>query len=282
MNKFLIIIFTLLSSTAALSDEYTGWIERVTGIQNNVKLVRNENEVSISQFMPVKNGDLIKVLDASTTVEISLIDGKKIKIDNTKTFKISGSGKVPTISSNLMNWLVSLVKNDSKEQRLIMAASRDSNEYRRLSIPMLQDETTLVSGKRLLALSWLGGKAPYEIKFLLKNNQITKAHFDKILSNNIVELINLPPGTYDLIVNDATGATWREKVIAVEDKTVPTFPEEFKKFPPQLNRLLSASWLAGQDDGKWILEAYTMLMENYSESVAEITLKERFESGSMR
>lgn len=280
MHRPLLALIALVSSSTALGGVDVGWIEKINGNPSDVQILRGGKKVEATQFLPIQKGDQLSVVNDNTSLEVSLANGKRLKVDKSKSQIAQQAGEVPALSGNLMNWVASLAKKESKEPRIITAASRNSNEGGKLSIPLLKDDTTLIAGDRTLALAWQGGKAPYEVKLVRRDTQMVGAVFQGVENNRIMEKINLAPGAYELVVSDSAGTTWREKVIAVSNRSLPEIPVEFQSMSSSLKQVLTASWLASIEDGKWDLEAYTLIATLPQHSLAEKMVLQALENGN--
>lgn len=258
MNFLKTTLLYLIASSSAFAGIDVGWIEKINGYPSDVLILRKGQKIEATQFLPIQNGDQVSVLSKSTSLVVSLSNMKSLKVENSKPIIIQQTGEVPALFSNLFNWIASLDK-DLKAQRIITASSRSSSDGKGLTIPLLKDDTTLISGDRILALAWHGGTAPYEVSLVQRETRKVSAQFLNLESNRLVATVSITPGQYELIVSDSDRTEWREKVLAVASRPIPEPPAELIALHPYERRLATAIWLAGIEEGKWALEAYTLI-----------------------
>ena len=279
MKRTLLVLLAVAFSSTALGRTDLGWIEKINGDSVDVQIIRNSNKVDAIQFLAIQQGDNVSIVRGSTSVEISLANGKRLRVDKSTPQIALQTGAIPSLSGNLMNWVGSLASKEPNGNRIVTASTRNIGAFKKLSVPLLRDNTTIVAGERKLALAWQGGKAPFEVKLVRLDTQAVEATFKTLAANRLVETINLPPGTYELVVGDSAGASWHERVIAVTSSGLPETPAEFEVLSPSLRRVISAAWLSGIDDGKWALEAYTLIAALPQHSPADNRLLQALEMG---
>ena len=279
MKRTLLVLLAVAFSSTALGRTDIGWIEKINGDSVDVQIIRNSNKVDAIQFLAIQQGDNVSIVRGSTSVEISLANGKRLRVDKSTPQIALQTGAIPSLSGNLMNWVGSLASKEPNGNRIVTASTRNIGAFKKLSVPLLRDNTTIVAGERKLALAWQGGKAPFEVKLVRLDTQAVEATFKTLAANRLVETINLPPGTYELVVGDSAGASWHERVITVTSSGLPEAPAEFNVLSPSLRRVISAAWLSGIDDGKWALEAYTLIAALPQYSPADNRLLQALEMG---
>lgn len=284
MRCSILAIIAILSSTSAWSGVEVGWIEDISGNAADVDVVRNGKKIDAVRFLPIQNGDRVSVANNSPTkVTVSFGNGRNSDtIDKSHALTVKQTGEVPSVATNLMAWVVSLGKKEPQDQRVVMASTRTSSDSsNKLNIPLLPDEATLIAGKRPLALAWQGGKPPYEVTLVRRDTREVSARFSELNTTQIIKDVSLSPGVYELVVRDSASAAWREKVLAVEGGAIPEPPAELRALPENARRLLSASWLAGVEEGKWALEAYTQIALLANRNGAEENFLRALEAGQL-
>ena len=270
---------TLLTSTIAWCAADIGWIDAINGNRNDVQILREGKKIDATQFLPIQENDRIEVVNTRTTVVLSFANGKTVNIDKGHTQIAKNSGQVPTVAGNLLGWIARLGKNEPSSQNKVLASSRGKGDSGKVSIPMLKNDNFLVAGDRVLALAWHGGKAPFTVKLIRRDNQAVIVTFTGVTDTKLVRQINIQPGIYELVVSDASGTGWREKLIAVANRTLPSSPLEFEDLPQDVRTALSTSWLASTDDGQWMLEAYTQIATQPNHSAADLMVLRALEEG---
>ena len=279
MKRTLLVLLAVAFSSTALGRTDIGWIEKINGDSVDVQIIRNSNKVDAIQFLAIQQGDNVSIVRGSTSVEISLANGKRLRVDKSTPKIALQTGAIPSLSGNLMNWVGSLASKEPNGNRIVTASTRNIGAFKKLSVPLLRDNTTIVAGERKFALAWQGGKAPFEVKLVRLDTQVVEATFKTLAANRLIETINLPPGSYELVVGDSAGASWHERVITVTSSGLPEAPAEFNVLSPSLRRVISAAWLSGIDDGKWALEAYALIAALPEHSPADNRLLQALEMG---
>ena len=280
MSRLAFLSISLFISASVWAGADVGWIEKIRGAPTAVQIIRDGKRIDATQFLPLQNGDQIYVETVATTVELSFANGKNLTIRQGQRETVTQSGEVPSVAGNLMSWIASLARSDKKKSNVVLASSRDTGEGTGLSIPLLKDDNTLIAGDREMALAWHGGKAPYELKLVQRETQKIGAHFKGLMHNRLLEKVSITPGIYELVVSDSVGDTWREKLIVVSETRLPEAPESLNVFPSHLKEILTALWLAGIDDGRWVLEAYTLIARQaHQEAPGVEAVMQAFEAG---
>lgn len=264
MKRSLLAMLVLAFSSASWGGVEVGWVTKITGNPSQVKIVRNAASVVAVPFLAIENGDRIEVSGGDAVIEVSFANGTTAKVIKDRPLNVASSERVPTLGSNLMHWLLTLGKEDQKAKSTVTASARSGSDGDSLSMPLLRDSNNLVAGERNLALAWKGGKAPYALKLLRRDTRAITASFDNLATNHIFEKVNVKPGQYEVVVSDASGSSWREKLIVVADRSLPEPPDELKNVSASLRPTMVAYWLASIDDGSWTLEAYTLLAQQYT------------------
>lgn len=260
MKRTLCAATMLLATTSVWSAVDVGWIESISGNAKDVRILRQGKIIEAAQFLPIQEGDNVTVVAGGTAVAITLGNGQKLTADNAHPLTATRSGAVPSVAGNLMGWIASLGKKESRGQTMVITSSRGADSAEKLAIPLLRNDNMLVAGDRPLALAWQGGKPPYSVKLLRRDTQKEAGSFAGIQQTHLVETIHITQGIYEIVLSDAAGATWREKLIAVANRTLPNAPAELDRLPEQIRTAVAAGWLAGIDDGLWVLEAYTQIV----------------------
>lgn len=285
-NRFirLVIFFAFFFSSAALwAKPDVGWIESINGNPTAVQIMRDGKALAAIQFLPIQAGDRITIRDDVTTVDVTYGHGGTLQVAPQKPVTVSKQDRaVPNVASNLMNWLVSTATMERKKPGVVSATSRELGGDENLSMPLLANNSTVISGARSLALAWLGGKAPYQLEILRRDTRSSVVQVKNIPGRNFVIRVDLPVGTYELLLIDSNGVTWREKLAAKPEDRLPSSPKELTQLPEQLQKILVASWLATIENGQWAVEAYSRVVELERLNVpGSVSLKAALEAGNM-
>lgn len=130
-----------------------------------------------------------------------------------------------------------------------------------LSIPLLEGPKMLAAGKRPFCLSWQGGKPPYRIRLYHQYERRPFIEREPVKENSLmIDNLALSPGNYNLKIDDAEGRKLQAKFTVVDPNELPRMPHEHELRQSDLTEAakiaLYATWLAAQNDGKWVFECY--------------------------
>ncbi len=128
------------------------------------------------------------------------------------------------------------------------------------SLPMLfHRRPRVVAGERDFSVAWAGGKAPFEVRVLRKDDGAVVLERSGLAERHLPPAkAALAPGRYGLTVTDAKAASATVSFSAVDAGKLPQPPTGLvpEGFPPEIRRLAESAWIAQQADGRWMLEAY--------------------------
>jgi|GEM_PF-999489 len=219
--------------------------------------------------------DVINLLPEQSILQLQL--GSQSVITDVKykdlAYTVHATGEVPTINNNLVSWLGQWLTqaHDNQLQQAVILRSRGETENTTapLSITLLakaKQEQQLVAGERLLYLTWHGGKAPFTVTLEHSGNA-------QVLATNIQtqwlrQTVSLSPGKYQLLLQD----TQTKAAVSYQFTVVAKLPAVSDQLGPvnlsgdNLRLVIQATWLANQEEGKWLWEAYQqvgILADNY-------------------
>ncbi len=232
--------------------------------------------------------DVIDLLPEQSILQLQL--GSQSVITDVKykdlAYTVHATGEVPTINNNLVSWLGQWLTqaNENQLQQAVILRTRGETENTTTlpSITLLASapqEQQLIAGERLLELAWSGGKAPFTLT-------LAHAGHAQVLATNLQtqwlrQTVSLSPGKYQLLLQDAQIKGPISYQFTVVTK-LPSMPDELSMVNLSANHLrlvIQSAWLANQDEGKWLWEAYQqvgMLADNY---LSARTLKTALEQG---
>ena len=165
---------------------------------------------------------------------------------------------------NLWEWACHFFKErDDYEKRCYMKHlyTPRNGKNDSLVIPLLEGPRILAAVKRPFCLSWQGGSPPYRIRLYHQYERKPFIEREPVKENSLkIEDLALSPGNYSLKINDAEGRKLQAKFTVVDPNEVPQMPyqEELRQrdWSEAAKITLHATWLAAQNDGKWIFESY--------------------------
>lgn len=188
-------------------------------------------------------------------------------------YTVHAKGEVATIPKNLVTWLGQWLTrtNDQQLQQAVLLRTRGETENATTlpSITLLakaKQEQQLVAGERVLYLAWEGGKAPFTLTLEHAGNAQVLA--TKSQTQWIRQKVSLSLGKYQLLLQDAQTKEAVKYPFTVVTQ-LPSSPDELNPVnlpADNLRSLTQAAWLASQEEGKWIWEAYQQvvaLADNY-------------------
>lgn len=222
-------------------------------------LIRGQKKVDIAFLTELQANDILVVNDDQHYLQIKLADNSSVKVTAAQSpYIVPAQGKIPSIFDNFKIWVGGLMTRHQEEVQAVSVSVRGSDGNKPPYMPLLEGESqVLVAGKRALFLTWKKGKPDYKITLKQGENTV----FEQMVKNSNFQLpeLELTPGPYRLLLSDA------------EQRPVDhafTVVEKLPPYPPELTdeRLASLSeparltvrtlWLAEQDNGKWMFEAY--------------------------
>lgn len=291
MKKITVIATIWSLAVPAMADIELGWIERIDGDPGDVRVLRAGQMMAARPFLPLERGDRISVEAARTKVVITFPNRlSPMEVNQSTPFEIEDTAhtavKVPSVASNLLAWMGSLGKKDVGLARVAVTATRQGQSENQpqqdpdtLEVPLVTDDTVVVAGKRQLAVSWRGGKPPFTASLVRMETQEVVASLSGLAVNNFIAKAELFPGAYEIVITDAKGRIWRERLIEVIPGPIPTAPSELQDLPTESRRILTAAWLASFPGGRWVLEGYSLLALQPEPSPAEARLMQALAVG---
>lgn len=257
MTRFLI-AFLLGVSLSAYGKDGVGSLWEISGASEDVRIIRAKRPVPPSKNLILETDDEVSVVTDNTSVQIYLNDGTPVRVDKKNPYTLTAV-KGNSVLGNMFRWFASPRK-PAPASRTVMAATRGSKHGHtdKLRVPLVKEGATLIAGDRPVALAWFGGTGPVQVQLIRRDTRVV-AFTGSYTTNRLVETVGLSPGVYEVLVRDANSRKWRGKVVVVEEQKLPSSPASFNEFPPEIGETLNIAWLAGHDQGKWILEAYARL-----------------------
>jgi hypothetical protein len=170
---------------------------------------------------------------------------------------IRTNSAAPSMLGNLVTGLFNVVNDWRDYERHVVTLGIRGEEP--LDLPLLwADESYVVEGSRPLAVSWIGGEAPFAVEIgpeggapLVAQERVSGQASEPVTAD-------LAPGVWRVSVRDAGGEVARGAftVVAAADLPEPPPDEGLEAMPEALRDSAYAAWLAEQDEGSWMYEAY--------------------------
>lgn len=254
--------------TFAMPGGKAGWIHTAKlppQLSNVLRVVRHGTVVPYTEAEGLLPCDQVKLLNANTTIHITLTNAQRIRLDALRPETL-----VPCERESIGDSVARLLQAITGKAESVRAATRSPAFTRSaaltvtgtasLNIPALvADKAMIAEGKRSLFVSWRGGKAPFSVEILRKNGTKPLLAKNHVAGRDVwFPEIKLEPGQYSLIITDAEQNWIREDEFhVVSALTVPAMPKELKdaKLSESARTLFYADFLVGFEDGRFTLEA---------------------------
>jgi len=227
-------------------------------------------------------GDEVTITDPNCTVEIRI--GNALRILSLKDTPYTARRATSTLIPRLL-FAMGIGKGATGQghsQGISQGLTRDgaSEEIR---LPILQLWSGQIeAGTRPLHIAWRGGQGPFQITLWRATIASPLITHDSVVENYAtLDETNLKPGTYQIRVSDSLNHHGGGTFTVVSSSDLPPLPTELQQYqegnPPR--RLLEAGWLATQEGGKFVFEAYQRLSSLASMNPEANQMKERLETG---
>ena len=163
----------------------------------------------------------------------------------------------PSMIKNLFSGLFTVVGVQHDHERHALTLGVRGEEA--LELPLLwADENYVVEGMRPLAVGWVGGAAPFAVEIGPDGGPplVTQENVGGQASAPVSA--DLAPGIWHVSVRDAAGEVVEGAFTVVPASELPDAPpdEGLEAMPEALRESAYAAWLAEQDEGSWMYEAY--------------------------
>lgn len=230
-----------------------------------------ETGVPVGILDEIRDCDRIYVDKGS--IKIRLTDNERISIepegcaagvDDSTDVKIVCSPHLvhaemnaPTMLGNLMAGLADIAKEWREYERHAVVLGTRGDEP--LDLPLLwADDNFVVEGERPLVVGWVGGAPPFAVEIAPRSGGALVAQDG--VSEQVSEpvMVDLAPGLWVVSVTDAAGKVVDGVFTVVSASEVPEAPPDdgLGDMPEVLRESAEAAWLAEQDEGNWMYEAY--------------------------
>jgi len=261
-----------------------GWIDSFDGPVDAYSLEREGKSIQVAIYLPVYVGDRIRVGKGHKII-IGRSDGSTLRIDHaTGVYVVEKSDNSVTMLDNFLEWAggwFGKYTDNSHGTHIVGMISR-GDEGPPISMSLFPTgQAHLLSGERRLTLYWQGGKPPFGVRIYNKNESEPHMNLQGLNKGRVtIGPLNFQAGSYYLEVYDATEVEI-VRLDVVPDDLFPVMPAEIKhaNMPREVMNTLEAMWLAGQEDGNWVLEAYQRVSNPTERQSASTLLRQALEEG---
>jgi hypothetical protein len=159
--------------------------------------------------------------------------------------------------TNLIIGLCRMINGQHEQERQPITLGVRGDEP--LDLPLLwADQNYVVAGPRALALSWIGGAAPFAVEIGPEGGPPAIARAGVRAQALEPVAVDLVPGAWRIVVRDAAGETVEAAFAVVPASALPPAPPDagLERLPAALRDSAYAAWLAEQDEGRWLYEAW--------------------------
>jgi hypothetical protein len=223
-------------------------------------------------LLELRDGDSLRVNHPDGYVDVRLTTNKRIEVKHeskcskgTATdpeivcspYEVQAALNAPTMVSNLLNRVFNMIIDRRQYERHALTLGIRGGEP--LDLPLLwADENDVVAGSRPLAVSWVGGEAPFAVEIGREDGATVVAK--EAIDGQVLQPVTvaLTPGEWRVVVRGAEGEAVQGRFTVVPASELPQAPPDagLEALPEALRESAYAAWLAEQDDGRWLYEAY--------------------------
>lgn len=263
-----VILWGYFLATPAIALD-AGWIDHFEGQPVNYLIKRGQAIIPTKLFTVLQVGDEISVTEKQQIITLNLQGGTEFVQVTSKNspFQISDAHQVPERLNNLWTLTRQYLNEWQKFTQSVISDENPtvSEPSKKLVMPLLANVKStahLIAGKRPLYLQWAGGQSPYQVMVLKRHNRLLSN--TSTMSLIKTESIDFQAGqSYKIMIIDADGKSSMAGFRVVTPTHQPDFPEVFKEanLPENFRQTLQATWLAMQENGKWVFEAYQQMAQ---------------------
>jgi hypothetical protein len=176
---------------------------------------------------------------------------------------IEARGVPAGVPSNLLAMLGGLITpwHDFVELNFaVRGANAQPTPTEPLELPLIPPQGAAVgAGEHPFALAWLGGTPPFRVSIVAASDGKAVLNSAEETSRELpLHPLVLAAGPYALRLADAAGQTLERPIEAVPTEEIPRAPLDpaLDRLPRTWGATAKAGWLAGQNKGRWLLEAF--------------------------
>jgi hypothetical protein len=256
----LIGVVWLAAALPALADgPVIGTVEDLKGPSKHYRLQRDGHELPLRIFDQLRAGDVIVMSERDDEVRIRRTTDEVETIPASKSgAALEAKGSPGRQVSNLIASAVGLLTPWHDFVNLNVNVRGGPAEARApLELPLVAAQGgTISAGPVSFTLAWLGGAAPFRVSLNGDRPVLEAAGLgERVLPPRPVVLT---AGSYRLVLQDGAGQLVERVLQAVPAAEVPRPPPEpeLEADPAPWRTTAEAVWLAKQDRGRWLLQAY--------------------------
>lgn len=254
-RRHVIALLALLPSVSAAQDASAVVAKYLPPKAEHV-IVRAGGEESIAGLgTPLYAGDTVKVADGGSLV-VAYADGGRENLEGPTAFAVPEKERMG-MAGRIYDRLQIILGREYRQGSNLAtrnAGSCNSNTPP-LDAPVLSSTTYLSVGHENIALAWVGGCAPYSLRYDGPGDtRIRLRDLKRPLTR--IDVRGLAAGDYTLTIADAQE---QEIAVAVVLTDLPDGPIEYGNIQSELDAVAHAAWLANHEGGGWRLESFQQI-----------------------
>jgi hypothetical protein len=258
--------------------------------QKDVSLLRAGKALNPAILETLLENDELILREAPSRVVLQLFDDEMVTVchpDNRdqacqvreKYYRVHGHPG-PTLTEHVRSWMSGWLTGGHESLREVDASVRSGEKELTLQIPLLaRPDARAAAGHKQFHLAWLGGRPPYAVHLRCLGDE-TRALDLSLPSPRLAADVALQPGNYTVEIS-AAGESVKGRFRVVPAEEVPQVPESVLGLDAgkELRNLFEVMWIASQEDGLWVLEAYQLASEHLQNDPTGALLLEMLERG---
>jgi hypothetical protein len=244
----------LLAARPALAASEIGYVEDFTGEASSYVIRRDGQELPVVLCMPLMQGDRLIVAGKGRAL-LRLADRPDPVVWTAADSGTALDAPGEPFWSPLLDWVVAKISPIDTQRRERVAANIRDDGGGEFGVPLLSGRQIIAAGERTLAIGWQKPVSPVQITITPRKRKPLVQRAKGVGGLWVSEPILLKPGVYRIEVSTPS-QTVRGEIEAVDAGSLPAPPPELARIPGPLSAAASAIWLAGQNNGRFRLEAF--------------------------
>lgn len=249
----------LFTARFAFAGSEIGYVEDFTGDAGGYVIRRDGQELPVVLCVPLMKGDQLIVTGKGRAL-LRLADRPEPVVWTAADSATPLDAPGEPFWSPLLDWVVAKISPIDTQRRERVAANIRDDGGGEFAVPLIAKRQVVGAGERALAIGWQKPASPVQITITPKKGKPLVSRAKGVGGVWVSEPIRLKPGLYRIEVATPS-RTVRGEIEAVDLSTLPVPPGELERIPGPLNAAASAIWLAGQNEGRYRLEAFQIVAQ---------------------
>lgn len=268
-RALIVTVLMLLMAAAAVPSkadevEVIGFVESFTGPSSGYAIEQNGKSIPIAIFKPLHRNDRLIVRDPDGVIKIQLVGGKQLTVTHAQSPRgLVGEAAGITQAGSLLAEVGAQLTAWADWNTTVVSARIRGGGDAALDMPLIRHPLPeMAAGDRQLTLAWVGGTPPFGIR-LVRNTDGDVVVDEQGLDHRRIDArdVAMTTGGYTIDIADGTGETLKRTFTVVDPPLVPAPPADLASegMSADMRAAAAAAWLAGEDDGRWALEAFQQI-----------------------